>query len=206
MEPPSWLDLWLLWEETLLRPSSEKMGAHSTIALIACMYSTHSTRRSGAHSTQATTLELWAQLETSRSSDNTKQLILVLLKTNRTFAIDAPGCRMLSQEERRTNYFFLSFLRKSDLSSSGKRNYQATASFPFWQVVLYPTQVWGNVLIPQHRDLHALLNRNTHSVSDINDGTQQKLLFPPPMHMLSGTSINRKYILYKNNSHKTRTG
>lgn len=102
----------------------------------------------------------------------------------------AAGCPL--RQERRTNYFSLSFIRKSDLSSSGKCNYQATVSFLFWQVVLYSTQAWGKVLMVQHRNLHAFLNMNIHLISNLNDGTQKKLLFPPPMH------ISQKQVLIVN--------
>lgn len=116
----------------------------------------------------------------------------------------AAGCPL--RQERRTNYFSLSFIRKSDLSSSGKCNYQATVSFLFWQVALYSTQAWGKVLMVQHRNLHAFLNMNIHLISNLNDGTQKKLLFPPTHAHLSEASINCQYILYKNNSRETHSG
>jgi len=62
--------------------------------------------RSGAHSTEAATLEPGSSLETLRSSGNTKQLNPVLLKTNRTFAIEVRGCRMPSQARKKNKLLF----------------------------------------------------------------------------------------------------
>ena len=116
----------------------------------------------------------------------------------------AAGCPL--RQERRTNYFFLSFIQKSDLSSSGKCNYQATVSFLFWQVVLYSTQVWGKVLMVQHRNLHAFLNMNIHLISNLKRWDTKETSLPPTHAHLSEASINCQYILYKNNSRETRSG
>lgn len=115
----------------------------------------------------------------------------------------ATGCPL--RQEIRTNYFSLSF--------DGNQSLQVEVNviikpqpLLFWQVVLYPTQTWGKVLILQQCDLHASQNRNIRLTSNLNDGTQQKLLFPLPTHVLSEARINCQYILYKNNSQKPHPG